>query len=88
MPRPGEDRSNVVGAAQFTNIGPVPLSAPREPAICCLPDFPEFDQAVRYSVPGTLAAQLMSIEGAARWRGRKKEWVAPPLTRSSRPKST
>src|SRR5271157_2323855 len=26
MPRPGEDRSNVGGAAQFTNIGPVPLS--------------------------------------------------------------
>ena|SRR5271157_2108467 len=28
MPRPGEDRSNVGGAAQFNNIGPVPLSAP------------------------------------------------------------
>ena len=26
MPRPGEDRSNVGGAAQFNNIGPVPLS--------------------------------------------------------------
>ena len=28
MPRPGEDRSDVGGAAQFNNIGPVPLSAP------------------------------------------------------------
>ena len=27
MPRPGEDRSDVGGAAQFNNIGPVPLSA-------------------------------------------------------------
>ncbi len=27
MPRPGEDRSYVGGAAQFNNIGPVPLSA-------------------------------------------------------------
>ena len=26
MPRPGEDRSDVGGAAQFNNIGPVPLS--------------------------------------------------------------
>src|SRR5271157_3152669 len=26
MPRPVEDRSDVGGAAQFTNIGPVPLS--------------------------------------------------------------
>ena len=26
MPRPGEDRSDVGGAVQFTNIGPVPLS--------------------------------------------------------------
>ncbi len=25
MPRPGEDRSDVGGAAQFNNIGPVPL---------------------------------------------------------------
>ena len=35
MPRPGEDRSNVGGAAQFNNIGPVPLSRPRfrDPAI-------------------------------------------------------
>ena len=29
MPRPGEDRSDVGGAAQFNNIGPVPLSPPR-----------------------------------------------------------
>ena len=29
MPRPGEDRSDVGGAAQFNNIGPVPLSARR-----------------------------------------------------------
>ena len=27
MPRPGEDRSDVGGAAQFNNIGPGPLSA-------------------------------------------------------------
>ena len=27
MPRPGEDRSDVGGAAQFKNIGPVPLPA-------------------------------------------------------------
>src|SRR5271157_5897387 len=27
MPRPGEDRSDVGGAAQFNNIGPVPLSS-------------------------------------------------------------
>ena len=26
MPRPGEDRSDVGGAVQFNNIGPVPLS--------------------------------------------------------------
>jgi len=26
MPRPGEDRSDVGGATQFNNIGPVPLS--------------------------------------------------------------
>jgi hypothetical protein len=26
MPRPGEDRSDVGGAIQFNNIGPVPLS--------------------------------------------------------------
>ena len=31
MPRPGEDRSDVGGAAQFNNIGPVPLSAFRFP---------------------------------------------------------
>jgi hypothetical protein len=30
MPRPVEDRSDVGGAAQFNNIGPVPLSASRE----------------------------------------------------------
>ena len=29
MPRPGEDRSDVGGAAQFNNIGPVPLSCSR-----------------------------------------------------------
>src|SRR5271166_6382316 len=29
MPRPGEDRSDVGGAAQFNNIGPVPLSPSR-----------------------------------------------------------
>ena len=29
MPRPGEDRSDVGGAAQFNNIGPVPLPVPR-----------------------------------------------------------
>ena len=29
MPRPGEDRSDVGGAAQFNNIGPVPLPAPK-----------------------------------------------------------
>jgi len=29
MPRPGEDRSNVSGAALFSSIGPVPLSGPR-----------------------------------------------------------
>ena len=29
MPRPGEDRSDVGGAAQFNNIGPVPLSRSR-----------------------------------------------------------
>ena len=28
MPRPVEDRSDVGGAAQFNNIGPVPLSVP------------------------------------------------------------
>ncbi len=28
MPRPVEDRSDVGGAAQFNNIGPVPLSGP------------------------------------------------------------
>ncbi len=28
-PRPGEDRSDVGGAAQFNNIGPVPLSPAR-----------------------------------------------------------
>ena len=27
MPRPGEDRSDVGGAVQFNNIGPVPLSS-------------------------------------------------------------
>ncbi len=27
MPRPGEDRSDVGGADQFSNIGPVPLSS-------------------------------------------------------------
>ena len=34
MPRPGEDRSDVGGAAQFNNIGPVPLSAsqPTDPS--------------------------------------------------------
>ena len=32
MPRPGEDRSDVGGAAQFDNIGPVPLSRFRFPA--------------------------------------------------------
>ena len=33
MPRPGEDRSDVGGAAQFNNIGPVPLPAsPRSTA--------------------------------------------------------
>ena len=31
MPRPVEDRSDVGGAAQFNNIGPVPLS-PSRPA--------------------------------------------------------
>ena len=37
MPRPGEDRSDVGGAAQFNNIGPVPLSVPQYrtcPAFC------------------------------------------------------
>jgi len=29
MPRPGEDRSDVGGASQFNNIGPVPLPLPR-----------------------------------------------------------
>ena len=29
MPRPGEDRSDVGGAAQFNNIGPVPLPRTR-----------------------------------------------------------
>jgi len=28
MPRPGEDRSDVDGATQFNNIGPVPLPCP------------------------------------------------------------
>ena len=32
MPRPGEDRSDVGGAAQFNNIGPVPLFCRRRPA--------------------------------------------------------
>ena len=31
MPRPVEDRSDVGGAAQFNNIGPVPLSAFSKP---------------------------------------------------------
>ena len=36
MPRPGEDRSDVGGAAQFNNIGPVPLSSRflLRPAFC------------------------------------------------------
>jgi hypothetical protein len=35
MPRPVEDRSDVGGAAQFNNIGPVPLS--RLPNIVSVP---------------------------------------------------
>ena len=38
MPRPGEDRSDVGGAAQFNNIGPVPLFRSRFPPLC--PAFP------------------------------------------------
>ena len=40
MPRPGEDRSDVGGAAQFNNIGPVPLSPSRFPAIPVTSRFP------------------------------------------------
>ena len=36
MPRPGEDRSDVGGAAQFNNIGPVPL--PLSPVPLPVPD--------------------------------------------------
>ncbi len=40
MPRPGEDRSDVGGAAQFNNIGPVPLSL--FPLSLFLSDLPRF----------------------------------------------
>ncbi len=33
MPRPGEDRSDVGGATQFNNIGPVPLSSSTRAAV-------------------------------------------------------
>ncbi len=43
MPRPGEDRLDVGGAAQFNNIGPVPVSVPGpgqgRRAISLLPDY-------------------------------------------------
>ncbi len=37
MPRPVEDRSDVGGAAQFNNIGPVPLPAALVPLPAALP---------------------------------------------------
>ena len=40
MPRPVEDRSDVGGAAQFNNIGPVPLSASLSAFISDLSRFP------------------------------------------------
>src|SRR5271157_1070190 len=44
----------------------------RGPAICALPDFPEFAQAVRYGVPGTHVARsrrLLSVRSLHRSQG-------------------
>ena len=40
MPRPGEDRSDVGGAIQFNNIGPVPFSRSSAlwTGVSCLPE--------------------------------------------------
>ena len=57
MPRPGEDRSDVGGAAQFNNIGPVPLSSvfvyPNESERLTLKEVP-FYTDTNYLFPGRL----------------------------------
>src|SRR5271157_3389883 len=44
-------------------------AGPREAAICSLPDFPEFAQAVRYGVPGAPIALNSLIESFLAYRG-------------------
>ena len=54
MPRPGEDRSDVGGAAQFNNIGPVPL--PACPAFRALSRFPPVSRFPARVVAGLLVS--------------------------------
>ena len=49
MPRPVEDRSDVGGAAQFNNIGPVPLSPISDPDLSRFPQPSRFPQSVPLS---------------------------------------
>src|SRR5271157_3871792 len=51
----------------------------RGPAICSLPDFPEFAQAVRYGVPGTHEPGLEARgPQAPRYRSRRISGPGPP----------
>jgi len=64
MPRPGEDRSDVGGAAQFNNIGPVPLS--RSPAFPLLSDpsrfpAPAFPLSLTISDPSRFPARSVQL---------------------------
>ena len=67
MPRPGEDRSDVGGAAQFNNIGPVPLS--RFPS-----RFPAFQYRTRPAFRFQKEiAQRLGLESAYRPTGRPRK---------------
>ena len=87
MPRPVEDRSNVGGAAQFNNIGPVPLSIPG-PVPLSIPSL-TISGLSRFPIPQDrqhrrLEGDASGLEGAV-YEGRHPAVLLARLAQDPRP---